>query len=303
MSVTIAPAAPRLPTFPRRQLVLGLVSLFPAAFALGAAPGAPPALMLAKSFETGMPLNGFLVSEKYDGVRGYWDGRQLLTRGGHPIAAPVWFTAGWPAAPLDGELWAGRGQFSQAVSTVRQQTPDDSAWRAIRFMVFDLPAHSGSFAERLPAVQKAVARIAQTWVQAVAQSPATTAQALQARLTETVRAGGEGLMLHRGAAHYRAQRSDDLRKLKPFADAEARVVGHVAGQGKHAGRLGALWVELPQPDERAPLRFKLGTGFSDAQREDPPPMGSWVTFRYRGETAAGVPRFASFLRAAPDPAM
>jgi DNA ligase-1 len=303
MPVTIAPAVLPAPAFPRRQLVFGLASLLPAAFAWSAVPGTPPALMLAKNFETGMPLAGFWVSEKYDGVRGYWDGRQLLTRGGNPIAAPAWFTAGWPAIPLDGELWAGRGQFNPAVSTVRQQTPDDAAWRTIRFMVFDLPAHTGTFAERLPALQETVARIHQTWVQAVAQSPATTAQALQTRLTETVRAGGEGLMLHRGAAHYRAQRSDDLRKFKPFADAEGRVVGHVAGQGKHAGRLGALWVELPQPDGRKPLRFKLGTGFSDAQRVDPPPVGTWVTFRYRGETAAGVPRFASFLRTAPDPAM
>ncbi|APW41257.1 DNA ligase [Rhodoferax saidenbachensis] len=303
MPVTIAPADLPAPHLQRRQLVFGLAALLPATFAWGAAASTPPALMLAKNFEAGTPLAGFWVSEKYDGVRGYWDGRQLLTRGGNPIAAPAWFTAGWPATPLDGELWAGRGQFSQAVSTVRQQTPDDAAWRAIRFMVFDLPVHSGTFAERLPALQETVARIGQTWVQAVAQSTATTAQALQTRLTETVRAGGEGLMLHRGAAHYRAQRSDDLRKLKPFVDAEARVVGHVAGQGKHAGRLGALWLELPQPDGRAPLRFKLGTGFSDPQRTDPPAVGQWVTFRYRGETAAGVPRFASFLRVAPDPAM
>lgn len=107
-------------------------------------------------------------------------------------------------------------------------------------------------------------------------------------------------MLHRGSAYYRAQRSDDLRKFKPFEEAECLVVGHVPGQGKHAGRLGALWVELPQPQGRAPLRFKLGTGLSDAQRQDPPPVGSWVTFRYRGETAAGVPRFASYLRMASD---
>lgn len=308
MPVTIAPTdhIPTITGLSRRHLLLGLTSLFPALFpaalAWGAVASAPPALMLAKNFETGMSLTGFWVSEKYDGVRGYWDGRQLLTRGGNPVAAPAWFTAGWPAVPMDGELWAGRGQFNQAVSTVRAQSPDDAAWRAMRFMVFDLPAQGCVFVERIAAVAVAVDAIHQPWVQAVAQTPASTAQALQARLTDTVRGGGEGLMLHRGSAHYRAQRSDDLRKFKPFEDAEGQVVGHVAGQGKHAGRLGALWLEWPQQG-RAPVRFKLGTGFSDAERQEPPPVGSWVTFRYRGETAAGVPRFASFMRVAGDRAL
>jgi DNA ligase-1 len=80
-------------------------------------------------------------------------------------------------------------------------------------------------------------------------------------------------------------------KLKLFQDAEAQVVAHIAGQGKHTGRLGAL--EVRRPDG---LIFRIGTGFSDAQRETPAPIGSWVTYRFHGETVNGVPRFASFLR-------
>lgn len=287
----------------RRHIVCALGAMaFP--WGASAAQGsiAPP-LMLARSYDGRSDPTGFWVSEKYDGVRGYWDGRRLLTRAGNTIAAPAWFTAGWPTTAMEGELWAGRGQFSQAVSTVRQQTPDDVAWRALRFMVFDLPAEDGAFNERLPLLQARVAHLNQAWVQAVTQTPATTAQALQVRLVETVRAGGEGLVLHRGSAHYVAQRSDDLRKYKPFEDAEARVVGHVAGTGKHTGRLGALWLELPAAEGQVARRFKLGTGFSDAQRQDPPPVGSWVTYRYRGVTDKGLPRFASFLRVAADPAL
>jgi DNA ligase-1 len=261
----------------------------------------PAPVMLAKPWATTQQPAGFWVSEKYDGVRGYWDGQRLLTRAGNPIAAPAWFTAGWPSVPLDGELWAGRGQFTQAVSTVRDQTPDEAAWRKLQYMVFDLPAHGAAFTQRIPALQAVVQQIGQPWVQAVAQAPAGSAAALQAQLQATVRAGGEGLMLHRGSAHYTAQRSDDLRKFKPFDDAEGLVVGHVPGQGKYAGQLGALWLEVPGADGRTAKRFKLGTGFSDAQRRDPPPVGSWVTYRYRGETDAGVPRFASFLRIAVDP--
>ncbi len=262
-------------------------ALAPAAFAGGAA----PALMLAEVYRPGMPIDGYWVSEKYDGVRGYWDGRQLWTRGGERVMAPAWFTAAMPAMPLDGELWAGRGRFAHAVSTVRSQTPVDADWREMRFMVFDLPAQPGDFNARLAALRKLLPIPAAPWLVVVAQARATTPADLQALLDKTVQLGGEGLMLHRGSAMYRGERNADLLKFKPFDDAEARVVAQLPGQGRHSGRLGALLVETP--DGR---RFKLGSGFSDAQREHPPAIGSWVTYRYNGINPGGVPRFARFLR-------
>jgi DNA ligase-1 len=289
-----------IPTLSRRTAVLlGVAWLGLPRAATAADPGRPP-LMLANVYRPGMPLQDYWVSEKLDGVRGYWDGRQLLTRGGERIASPPWFTAGWPATPLDGELWAGRGQFAHAVSTVRQQTPDDAAWRRVRFMAFDLPAHGGTFSERIPALNGVVSRMDQPWVQAVAQHKVAGPQALQALLAKTVKLGGEGLMLHRGASLYQALRNDDLLKVKTHDDAEARVLGHVAGQGKYAGVLGALLVEAPAADGRPARRFKLGSGFSDTERQLPPPVGSWVTYRYRGLNDSGIPRFATFLRVRED---
>jgi DNA ligase-1 len=252
---------------------------------------AAPKLMLANVYRRGMPLAGYWVSEKYDGVRGYWDGRQLWTRGGEAIAAPAWFTAPLPAQPLDGELWAGRGRFEQALSTVRSQTPNDAAWRALRFMVFDLPAEPGDFDHRLAALRRLLPLAAAPWVVPVPQRRATTHAALQTLLDETVRAGGEGLMLHRGTSAYRSERTDDLLKFKTYDDAEARVLAHLPGKGKHEGRLGALLVETGEG-----LRFRLGGGFSDAQRAAPPAVGSLVTYRYNGLNASGVPRFARFMR-------
>nr|WP_233250526.1 DNA ligase [Acidovorax sp. HMWF018] len=254
-----------------------------------------PALLLANVYRPGMRLADYWVSEKYDGVRGFWDGHTLRTRGGETVAAPAWFTAGWPETPMDGELWAGRGRFSHAQSTVRQQQPDDAAWREIRFMVFDLPAHSGTFDQRLPALNKLVEALDQAWVQAVPQQRVASDAALQKLLLRTVRAGGEGLMLHRGASMYRAGRSDDLIKVKTHEDTEARVVAHLPGQGRHAGRLGALVVEMPSGQ-----RFRLGAGLTDAERDHPPPVGSWVTYRFRGSHDSGVPRFASFVRVRED---
>ncbi|MCT6719375.1 DNA ligase [Acidovorax sp. K2F] len=254
-----------------------------------------PALLLANVYRPGMRLADYWVSEKYDGVRGFWDGHTLRTRGGETVAAPAWFTAGWPETPMDGELWAGRGRFSHAQSTVRQQKPDDAAWREMRFMVFDLPAHSGTFDQRLPALNKLVEALDQAWVQAVPQQRVASDAALQKLLLRTVRAGGEGLMLHRGASMYRAGRSDDLIKVKTHEDTEARVVAHLPGQGRHAGRLGALVVEMPSGQ-----RFRLGAGLTDAERDHPPPVGSWVTYRFRGTHDSGVPRFASFVRVRED---
>ncbi|MET0542975.1 MAG: DNA ligase [Variovorax sp.] len=268
---------------------LAAAAAFPAAFA------AAPALMLAEVYRRGMPLDGYWVSEKYDGLRGFWDGRQLWTRGGERVVAPAWFTASLPEMPMDGELWAGRGRFALAVSTVRSQTPNDAAWREMRFMVFDLPAQPGDFDARLVALKKLLPIVQAPWVVPVAQQRATTHAELQALLDKTVRLGGEGLMLHRGSSMYRGERNADLLKFKPFDDAEARVVGYAPGKGRHEGRLGALWVETPEG-----RRFKLGSGFTDAQRDDPPPVGSWVTYRYNGTNPGGLPRFARFMRVRPE---
>ena len=290
------------------KLRLCLLSLL---MALAGAVAAPPlsaaesrpALMLANVYHPGVQLRDYWVSEKYDGVRGFWDGEKLLTRGGEKVYAPAWFTAGWPKTALDGELWAGRGQFSRAVSTVRQQITSptsDAGWRGMRFMVFDLPAQAGPFTDRIAPLQKVVQEIGQPWVQAVAQSRVADHATLQALLKKTVKLGGEGLMLHRGTSLYKGLRNDDLLKVKTHEDAEAQVLGHVPGKGKYAGQLGALLVEMPAADGKPARRFKLGTGFSDEQRKNPPAIGALVTYRFRGLNDSGIPRFASFMRVRTD---
>jgi DNA ligase-1 len=254
----------------------------------------PPALWLANSYLGNENLTDYWVSEKYDGIRGYWDGHQLVSRSGKSLNPPAWFTQAWPAQALEGELWAGRGQFEQAASVVQQKQASDDAWRAMRFMVFDAPTPRKTFTERMGLYQGVVRQVSTPWVQAVAQKHIESHAALKTLLHQTVQAGGEGLVLHRGGSLYQSGRNSDVLKAKLELDAEAKVVGHELGQGKHAQRTGALWVETPQG-----LRFKLGTGLTDAQRENPPAVGQWVTYRYRGLTDKGVPRFASFERIRP----
>jgi DNA ligase-1 len=283
------------PVLRRRSLLLVAAVLPWLPGRLWATAASPPALMQARVYRPGIDLSPFWLSEKFDGVRGHWDGQRLLTRGGHVVHAPTWFTKGWPLEPMDGELWAGRGGFETALSTVRQQQPDEQAWRNIRFMVFDLPGHPGVFSERIAAYTARVQTLNQPWVQAVAQERVASHAELLRRLDRVVRAGGEGLMLHRGDALYRAERSEALLKVKTHEDAEARVVAHLPGQGKYAGLMGALLVE--GADGR---RFRIGSGFSDAQRREPPALGSWITYRFRGLHDSGLPRFATFLRVRSD---
>jgi DNA ligase-1 len=255
-------------------------------------PGADtPALMLPKVWQAGSNPAGFLVSEKLDGVRAFWDGSRLRFRSGLPISAPDWFTGGLPKVALDGELWLGRGQFGRLSGMVRKEVPVDAEWRELRYMVFDLPGAAGSFAQRVQGLQSLVQVAGKPWLQAVAQLPATTDAELRAQLKMLVAEGGEGLVLHRADALWAAGRSDALLKFKPMQDEDARVVGHLPGKGRNAGRLGALLLELPDGQ-----RFALGTGFSDAQRESPPAVGTVVTYRLRDHTPKGLPRFASFLR-------
>jgi DNA ligase 1 len=251
----------------------------------------PSPVMLANVYHAGIALGDYWVSEKYDGVRGYWDGEKLLTRSGAVIPAPAWFTANWPSTPMDGELWAGRGQFELASGTVRRQPASDEAWRRIRYMVFDVPGQPGTFDQRIPALQHLVAKLDLPWVQAVRQFKVADEAELKRQLDDVVRGGGEGLVLHRGTSLYHAGRDDDLLKLKPYDDAEAKVVGYSPGKGKYEGMLGALLVEWPDG-----TRFRIGTGFTDEQRRSPPPVGSVVTFRYQGTTSGGKPRFARFMR-------
>ena len=252
---------------------------------------APPALTLAKAWQSHLDPVEYLVSEKLDGVRAFWDGRVLRFRSGRRITAPAWFTAALPATPLDGELWLGRNSFDRLSAIVRRSKPVDAEWRELHYMIFDLPGQPGLFSERAVRVSSLVETVNQPWLQAVEQYHVPDSEALQSQLQQLADEGGEGLMLHRADANWTPGRSNALRKLKLVPDEDARVVAHQPGKGRHAGRLGALLLEMPNGQ-----RFALGTGLTDAQRRSPPPVGALVTYRYRDRTPTGLPRFASFLR-------
>lgn len=286
----------------RRLLVLLLLSgALPALSPPGCAETAPaiaadalaaaPEVLLASTYDEASDPAGYWVSEKLDGVRALWDGKALHFRSGRIIHAPAWFTAGLPAHPLDGELWIARQRFDQVSAAVRRVVPLDAEWRSISYQVFEWPGGAGTFTERSAALKTSIARTGAAWLRFRPQFRVADRQELKARLDEVIRGGGEGLVLHRADAPWQTGRGDALLKLKPQPDAEARVVAYIPGKGKYAGMCGALLMETPDGK-----RFRLGSGLSDAERRSPPPIGSIVTYRYRGYTKTGLPRFASFMR-------
>ncbi len=246
-----------------------------------------PEVMLANVYRQHEDVTEFWVSEKLDGVRTRWDGKQLISRGGNVFAAPDWFVRNFPDKPLDGELWMGRGRYEDVVSVVRQQKPHDG-WKAIKFMVFDLPAQGGTFTERIEAMRRLTTT---PYLEVIEQFRVDSNKTLMQKLDDIAGQGGEGLMMHRQNAIYHSGRSDDLLKVKSFEDAEAIVIGYKPGKGKNTGLMGAIKVRIDNGKE-----FYIGSGFTQQQRQNPPLIGSLITYRYQGFTQAGIPRFAVFMR-------
>lgn len=250
-----------------------------------------PDILLAKNFQKDIDVTQYLISEKLDGVRAIWDGHDLITRNGQIIQAPAWFIQDFPQVMLDGELWIARGKFDEVSGIVRQKIPDDHQWALVTYNLFELPDVLGSFSSRYEQMNKIVSQTNVKHLKVIPQFDVKDLATLNRKLAKVIANGGEGLMLHRKNALYVTGRNQALLKLKPSFDAEAKVVGYVDGRGKYAGKMGALLVETENG-----IRFKLGTGFSDAVRDNPPEIGSTVTYSYKSKTRNGKPRFASFLR-------
>jgi DNA ligase-1 len=251
--------------------------------------GTEAPVLLAEAWDGIVDVTDWWISEKLDGVRAYWDGTQFLSRLGNLYAAPAWFTAGLPNEPLDGELWLDRKQFQKTVSIVRRKDQSEH-WRQIRFVVFDAPALKEPFEARVEYLADLVRKNGPQFAVKHEHALCRGIAHLKEELQRVKALGGEGLMLRQPASLYVAGRSSTLLKVKTFSDADAVVIGHQAGAGRHKGRLGALQVRLADGTE-----FSVGTGFSDAERNSPPAIGSTITFRYQELSDAGVPRFPSFV--------
>ena len=232
--------------------------------------------MLAKTYDPEKhDVTGWLMSEKLDGVRCYWNGSTMYTRNGNRFYAPQEWKAKLPNIALDGELWTDRDDFQKIVSIVRRQDKNSADWAKIKFMVFDAPLVKGTFTQRIAACQTEIDKMADTVCQLLPQTVCKSTDELASLMDQVLSEKGEGVMLKDPNSAYDRRRSENLLKVKRFEDTEATVIGHLRGEGRCWNMCGAIQVR-----EKDGTEFKIGSGFTDAQRRQPPKLGSVVTFKF-----------------------
>ncbi|KAG0644186.1 hypothetical protein HOY80DRAFT_878950 [Tuber brumale] len=238
------------------------------------------------------------MSEKLDGVRAYWDGETFRSREGNPFYAPAWFTKRVPKdITLDGELFTTRGGFQDCVSIVRTQNKPN-AWKfSVTYQIFDIPSMGHKpFEERIAYLKDLFGRLRIRWVHVLEHTICKDRTHLFDTLDKVTANKGEGLMLREPGSLYINSRSKTLLKVKRFFDADAIVRGHERGSGKNSNCTGALRVEmLDDNDEPTGKFFKIGTGLTDKQRQNPPKIGSVVIYRFQELSRDGNPRFPAFV--------
>ena len=264
--------------------VLWLALLLPEAYAQ------KPDVFLLKTYDGSQDVVGWVMSEKLDGVRGVWDGRRLLSRNGQVLHAPAWFTRDFPPFALDGELWSKRADFENIVSIVRTKTPD-ARWEQLRYHVFEVPQQAGGLPDRLAVLRDYLRQRPSERIVIVPQIRVNAATELTGFLAKISADGGEGVVVRDPARPYKTGRLSSALKAKNHLDTECVVREILPGRGKYTGQMGALRCEMAGGNQ-----VNIGSGFSDALRAQPPPVGSVITFKYYGLTKKGKPRFPVYLR-------
>lgn len=266
------------------KLFLLLLLFSPAVFA------DKPALFLLKNYDNRQNVVGWVMSEKRDGIRGFWDGQQLLTRGGKTLNPPAWFVADYPPFAIDGELWSKRGDFEQLVSIVRTEKPDDR-WHSVTHQIFEVPEQSGGLLQRLSVLDNYLAKHRNTPIRIIKQIPITKQTQVNDFLRAVVAQGGEGIVLRNPDTPYQTGRLSSALKVKQYSDAECIVQEILVGKGKYKNKMGSILCQMNNGK-----RIKIGSGFSDKERENPPDIGTEITFKYYGLSKKGVPKYPVYLR-------
>ena len=197
------------------------------------------------------------MSEKLDGIRGYWNGKNLISHGGNIIYAPKWFIKNYPPFEIDGELWSKRGDFYNISSIVRDKIPSKD-WLKIKHYIFEVPNAGGNLFNRLSKVEKYKSNI----IKIIPQLKIQNKKHLQSFLNSIESQGGEGVVVRDPYQPYINKRTNKALKVKTFYDSECEVIAHNEGLGKFTGMLGSLTCRLKNEVE-----FKVGSGFSNKRKK------------------------------------
>jgi DNA ligase-1 len=260
------------------------VKLFLLVFLLSSLWAQKPELFLLNNYTSDRNISSWYMSEKLDGVRAYWNGENLISRSGRVFAVPTFFTKDFPLTELDGELWTTRGDFSNIASIVNRKKAHDG-WREITYNIFEVPDAKGDLLQRLSLVKTS------KYIKLVKQIKVLNKKHLEKYLKSIQKQGGEGVVVRDGALSYYSGRTNNALKVKSYIDEECEVIEHNSGKGKYKNALGSLSCKMKNNHV-----IKVGSGFTNKQRINPPKIGAIITFKYYGLTSKGNPRFPIFLR-------
>ncbi len=247
--------------------------------------GSKPQLLLLKTYSD-QNISGWVMSEKLDGIRAYWNGKKLLSRNGKEIFAPTWFTKDYPPFEIDGELWTKRGDFDNISSIVRDKIPS-KYWKDIKHHIFEVPNAKGNLFERLNKVKPYENNI----IKIIPQIKIINKSHLKEFHKKLEILGAEGVVVRDPKASYINKRTSKALKVKSFQDTECRIIGYTQGKGKYKDKVGAIICKMENK-----VIFKIGSGLSDKFRTNPLKIGTIVTFKYQNITKNGKPRFPVYLR-------
>ncbi len=234
-----------------------------------------------------MDIKGWYMSEKLDGIRAYWNGKELLSKTGNRIFAPKWFTKSLPSFHLDGELWTKRDDFETIQSIVLDKIPSKD-WKKITYNIFEVPKAKGDFKKRLMKVKSWLRKHKVEHLKVISQTICKDKKHLDSFLNKLIKKKAEGVILKNPKPSYFTGRSDNILKVKKFLDDEGLVIAINRHSDK---RFKSLKVKLKNG-----VIFNLGGGFTNKERLNHPKIGEIVTFKYYGLTKYKKPKFASFLR-------
>ena len=248
--------------------------------------------------------DGWWLSEKFDGYRAIWDGKDFRSRNNNIFEAPTWFKDWLPASiSLDGELFLGRESFEEC-GLFRRKVPDDDQWRhaKVKYQIFDSPSAKGTFEERLAFIGNLIKQKCKC-VKTKDPCPLILAKQTKVKNEEHVmeiygtllEKGAEGVMLRSPGSPYEPKRSSHLLKVKPHFDEECRIIGYKDGTGKYTGKLGAFKCELVKNNK---IKFDT-SGMNDEIRNNyktTHPIGTIITFVHMGIMKSGAPRHPNYLR-------
>lgn len=262
-----------------------------------------------------IPMDGYCASRKLNGFRGIFkpgEGLFSLGRysGSKEIYAPKWWLDQLPPLALDGEIWHESDDLAFVKSIAgqgKEKSLVDPRWNQLTFQAFDLRNPMLYWRDR----QSQLYRYKDNDVfKKVEQTPVFTVEDIEDYMEE-LGPQAEGCMLARPKGMYVYNRSWDILKHKRKYDAEATVVGAVAGEGKHTGRVGALMCELVWDAKIASVKgglpemvgkqvaFNVGGGLTDDQRDVAyfanNLSGKLIKFSYLGVSRYGVPQSPNFL--------